>query len=257
MGQQWIDQTFLNSRHLDRCKTWEDKLKKMIALTEDLGIVVLRNGIVGDNTRKPLSVREFRGFVLTDTYAPFIFLNGKDAKAAQMFTLIHEIAHLWLGKSALPDTTMVPAPHKHLEKFCNQVAADFLVPEERFRHAWKKPGNVEEKVDRIAREFKVSKLVVLIRAFNLRLLSWSKQKVYWQKEMELCKQQSKKDEENGGGDYYHTKRYRVSDRFSRAVIANTFEDRTSYRDAFSLLGIKNGDMLKKYAEHLEKNEPDI
>ncbi|TXK89688.1 ImmA/IrrE family metallo-endopeptidase, partial [Parageobacillus sp. SY1] len=75
--------------------TWQEALRNLIRKTEDIGIIVVINGVVGNNTHRKLDVAEFRGFVLIDDYAPLIFINGRAGKGAQMFTLVHELAHIW------------------------------------------------------------------------------------------------------------------------------------------------------------------
>ena len=108
--------------------TWEDALRALRTAAEEAGILIVSNGIVGNNTHRKLDVREFRGFVLSDDYAPLIFINSVDVKAAQMFTIAHELAHVWIGKGAAFDLRDLRPANDAAEQFCNAVAAEFLVP---------------------------------------------------------------------------------------------------------------------------------
>src|SRR6185369_8679624 len=95
---------------------------------EALGVLIVVNGVVGNNTTRKLSPSEFRGFALCDAHAPFIFINGSDAKSAQMFTFAHELAHLWLGQDGVSNLTDLQPGTADIERHCNATAAEFLIP---------------------------------------------------------------------------------------------------------------------------------
>lgn len=213
--------------------TWAEALRAFIQLAEDLGVLVMVSGIVGNNTHRKLDPEEFRGFALVDDYAPLVFVNGADTKAAQMFTLAHELVHIWSGRSGVVDTDVSAAPRTGEERWCNQVAAELLVPIEEFRAEMTMRGTVRSELDRLARIFKVSTLVILRRMSDAGALTGDR---YWTEyNAEVMRLQSIARE--SGGNFYLTQPVRNSRRFTRALIADTLEGNTLYRDAFRMLGI--------------------
>lgn len=224
---------------------WEQALGFMFDHCEEEGVLVLRSGVADGNTHRPLLVEEFRGFALTDAYAPLIFINSKDSRAAQMFTLVHELVHLWLGVSGISNLEQTYAPEKRVEQFCNQVAAEVLVPRADLLAALDKVGT---DMNALRRWFKVSSLVILRRLKDLKVLDAGAFSKLYQKEEEAFLQ--KRAKQKGGGDYYATQRVRVSPRLAKALIGSALEGTTSYREAHSLLGIKKTETFNQFAREL-------
>ncbi|MFQ5472095.1 MAG: ImmA/IrrE family metallo-endopeptidase, partial [Dehalococcoidia bacterium] len=144
-------------------RTWTDALGRFIEQADHLGILVMVSGVVGSNNRRRLDPQEFRGFALADPLAPLVFINGADTRAGQMFTLAHELAHLWVGESALTDIEPRSAPSDAVENWCNRVAAELLVPLAVVRQEYRRNAPLRKELDRLARRFKVSTLVILRR----------------------------------------------------------------------------------------------
>ncbi len=136
-----IDLDLEERRTLSR---WTEALRRLLERVDKLGILVMVTGTVGSNNQRRLDPAEFRGFSLTDDLAPLICINGRDTKAAQMFTLAHELVHLWLGQSALSDSRMDRSPSHEMEVWCNRVAAEILVPITAIREAYPIGGDLLE-----------------------------------------------------------------------------------------------------------------
>ncbi|MFD5725893.1 ImmA/IrrE family metallo-endopeptidase [Streptomyces sp. NPDC058368] len=216
----------------------EDAQRKLIDRIEDTGVLVMVSGIVGSDTHRKLKAEEFRGFALVDPLAPLIFVNGADTKAAQLFTMVHELAHVWLGESALSDAAMARRSDHDEELWCNKVAAEVLVPLVAIRSDYRGVLNRAE-LDRLARLYRVSTLVVLKRLHDAHFLSWGDyQERYTEEQARIMAILTAKKAEGGGGNYYNTHPLRLSRQFARAVIADTIEGKTPYREAYQLLGTK-------------------
>lgn len=224
---------------------WEAALRELSGAAEQAGILTASDGVVGNNTSRKLDVKEFRGFVLCDEFAPLIFINASDAKAAQMFTLAHELAHLWLGRGGVFSLTQMQPAKNAVEQFCNRVAAEFLVPTRDLQEAWSAAKPPAPHFQTLARRFKVSPLVIARRALDLGLI---KKEFFFAYYNALMEEQNKKS--GGGGDFYLTQNGRLGRRFAEAVFRSAKEGRLLYRDAYQLTGLY-GATFDQYAKRFE------
>jgi Zn-dependent peptidase ImmA (M78 family) len=233
----------------ERGPSWGETLRLLIDRAEDAGILLMVNGVVGNNTHRKLDPEEFRGFVLVDPLAPVIFINGADTKAAQLFTLVHELAHLWLGEPGVDDANLTTAPTSQTERWCNAVAAEVLVPLATVRDEFDEHQPLTAELERLARRYKVSTLVVLRRLYDAQLAGdWGTYRSAY--DAELRRVLEFLTTAGSGGNFYNTQPLRVSRRFSRAVISSTLEGQTLYNEAFQLLGFKSTATFHQLAEQL-------
>lgn len=224
--------------------TFEETLAFITHKIESIGIFINFNGIVENNTHRPISVDECRGFVLVNEFAPFMFINAADAKAAQLFTIVHELAHIWLGESAgFENQNLLPASDP-VELLCDAVAAEFLVPSSSLIDIWQdKPS-----IDYARRIFKVSPIVIARRAMDLGLISRSDFFVFYNGYIESFK--NKKANQGSGGDFYATTRKRLSVSFATYVNQAVKQNKLLHRDAYKITGLKGDTYQKFVTQHL-------
>lgn len=218
--------------------SWEDYFKLLVERIEEFGILVMRQGDLGHYTR-PLSVSEFRGFAIYDPIAPVIFINQADAPSARLFTLIHEIAHIWIGQSGISDAK--PTTQREEEILCNAVAAEFLVPEVEYRQLWQELEEWKDNLPALKNHFHVSGWVIARRAQSLRLITLEQYQQY----IEDMRQRHRSRERNAGGpNYYVTKKTQISPLFAKTLVRETLSGRVLLREAGRLLNIKPHNISK-------------
>ena len=226
------------------CATWADALRLFILQADAACVLVMVSGVVMSNNRRRLDPTEFRGFTLCDPLAPLVFVNGADAKAAQMFTLAHELAHLWLGASALTNSEVAPRPgFRREEVWCNAVAAELLVPLAALRAELREAEALPQALARLARAFKVSTLVILRRLLDADWLDRSRFDAAWAQESARLRTLAQRGSD--GGDFYRTTLSRVSRRFAHALVVSTLEGQTLYRDAYRMLGVSKAETFNR------------
>ncbi len=232
----------LTTEDRSKSKGWEDYLRFLVDRAEDAGVLVMRTGAVGSNTRRSLDVEEFRGFALVDELAPLVFVNTQDVLPAQVFTLVHELAHLAI---AVEGVSNAPVAKKHdlrlraEEELCNRAAAELLLPEAEFSAAWDEGAKLATNAQELARRFKVSRLVVARRAFDAGLVT---ARAYWpfvRRQLEDAQAKKQEQRESKGGPSFFTMvKVKNGKLFTATVVRAVRAGELLYRDAARLLGIK-------------------
>ncbi len=224
-------------------RTWQEAQDHIILHIEDKGIITVFNGVVENNGRRKIPVDECRGFVLVDEMAPFMFINNADWKSAQMFTIVHELAHIWTGHSAGFDFRKLQPADDPIEKLCNQVAAEFLVPENSFNEVW----NHNPSISYASRFFKVSEIVVARRALDTGNLT--KRQFFAFYEESSNREFAKKATQSSGGDFYATTKKRLSLTFASHINNAVKSGKLLYRDAYKLTSLKGDTFQNFFSKH--------
>jgi Zn-dependent peptidase ImmA (M78 family) len=229
---------------------WTEALRAIIRKVEEAGIMVMSNGVVDNNTSRKLNPEEFRGFVLVDDYAPLVFLNGADGKAARMFTLSHELAHIWLGVSAAFDLRELQPASNETELACNRIAAEFLVPSLTLKEVWPNFAGKENKYQLLARRFKVSEIVVARRLLDLFFIERDEFFRFYSEWLgsEARKAKKAKDDESKG-DFYANQNARIGHRFGDLLTRSVQAGSTLYSEAWRLTGLKKN-TFQEYAQKI-------
>jgi Zn-dependent peptidase ImmA (M78 family)/DNA-binding XRE family transcriptional regulator len=213
-------------------RSWETYYRELIEAAERVGVLVMRSGIVGNNTHRKLDVGEFRGFAISHPLAPVVFINSSDAPSARLFTLMHELAHIWLGSSGISNAA--PGNTRREEIACNAIAGEFLAPSSVFAQLWATASqDLPARVAELAQCFHVSRLVVIRRALDMGLVDRDTYTAFYRAELEAFRAAG-----GGGGSFYRNAGAKNSGRFARAVIAEAFSGRLLLRDAGRLLGVQ-------------------
>ena len=225
-------------------------MQSLVDRIEEIGVLVMTSGVVGNNSRRPLDAGEFRGFALSDGHAPIVFVNGRDAEDAQMFTLVRGLAHVWFGSSGVTNMGLEAgeglAPE---EVWCGDVAAELLAPEDKLRSRFADAVEVRASVSGLARTFGVSERVILIGLLGTGLIDQDR----FESESAVAQSgmpRARNGKGAGGGGFHRILAKRVGRRFGSAVVSSTIEGRTLHRHALRLLGISSVEALMEFGRHL-------
>ncbi len=227
----------INEDMRQKATSWEGFLVLLVRQAEQAGILVLRSGVVGNNNLRKLSVAEFQGFAISDDLAPLVFINGQDWKAAQVFTLAHELAHLWIGESGISNLDYRKRSSQHqnrIERLCDQVAVEVLVPNQDFISRWQVETPIDENLQALAKRYRVSQFVILRRALENEQLTDTQ---YWDHYDQL-RAKVKGKGPPGGGNFYANLLARNSSTLTLALLSAARVGRVPYRDAARLLNVR-------------------
>ena len=229
----------LNESWASKFMTWNAAQDHLIEQIEDKGIITVFNGVVENNGYRKIPIEECRGFVLVDKVAPFMFINNADSKAAQMFTIVHELAHIWTGHSAGFDFRKLQPADDANERLCDRIAAEFLVPKTEFNKFWVQRNSIKDA----ASYFKVSEIVIARRALDTGKIS--KRDFFAFYDEYIHREFVKKEQQSSGGDFYATTRKRLSLTFATHIFNAVSSGDLLYRDAYKLTSLK-GDTFQTF-----------
>ena len=224
-------------------RTWQEAQDHLVLHIEDKGIITVFNGVVENNGFRKIPVDECRGFVLVNEMAPFMFINNADWKSAQMFTIVHELAHIWTGHSAGFDFRKLQPADDPIEILCDKVAAEFLVPENSFNEVW----NHNPSIPYASRYFKVSEIVIARRALDTGKLTKGQFFAFYEEYSN--REFAKKEQQSSGGDFYATTKKRLSLTFASHINNAVKSGNLLYRDAYKLTSLKGDTFQNFFSKH--------
>lgn len=232
----------------DGFKTQYLQFKFLRKIIESKGILVMMNGIVGDNTHRVLDIEEFRAFALNDNYSPLIFINRNDTFGGMIFSIVHEFYHLIIDKNN--DDILLEDDTIENERKINSFTAEFLVPSNILSQVFEPEGDLFREVDRLADSFNVSTSVIAIRLYKLGLIDVEMQnKIIRDAKYYFNLSKNQRENQQTGGNYYNTKASRISSRFYISVIHQAETGKIQYTEAFRLLNLK-GKTYDRFKSHV-------
>lgn len=208
----------------------ENPIKEWIDAAEKNGIFISRTSFI--HSRLKLDSEELQGFAIADKHAPFVFVNSDDWNAPQLFTLVHELAHIWIAETGISNEVEPELKNKDkfnpIELFCNEVAANALMPKEIVFNFGTSSFQSSKDVFKAAKLLGVSSFALLVRALNLDIISTSNyQKLKRQADIDFAdylkreaeKKAKQKEKENPGGpNYFLLQLNRNSRLFTQTVL---------------------------------------
>lgn len=206
---------------------------------EHTGVYVYAGSYYANSTNRSFEVKEFRGFVLSDKYAPVIFLNTNDAFSAQLFTLAHEFAHLLFDETGVDDVAL-GFSDKNSESKCDAVAAEFLVPAAMVHEVFDQMG-IDDALEELGKIAKVSDAVCLRRARDLGRITWSefndRYQLYSAKLADVLGKKKYRKSSGDGPGFYTMQKNHLGGLFPETIYTALQSEYLLYSDAYRLTGM--------------------
>lgn len=241
----------LNYEVRNRIGSWTDQRKRLLNAFEALGGLTVVTSMVENNTHRPLDVDEFRGFSLIDDIAPLVFVNARQTINGQLFTLAHELAHIWKGIGGISDEDLRYEPQSEVERWCNHVASEFLIPAADLseRHEEVASLRLTDQIERLASDYRCGTLVVLQALRRDRLYEFEDFQADYEAEVRRLRT-FERTESGPGGQFIYNQPFRIGTRLSRALISDAMAGRTRFTDAARLMSFKSMKNFDSYASYL-------
>ena len=220
--------------------------------TIDAHIWLMQTGMVDSNTSRKILPTISRGLALKSPYYPVIWVNSGLQDAPKIFTLAHELAHIWIGAEGVSDLDEEAQSEHEIETLCDQVASEILVPEHLLENLWDKTQNPEHNVERLHEYFGVSRFVVARKSLHADIIDRASYAHLNQKLRDDVHnfEGEKMPAKEGGVNFYNGLIARNGRQFTEAVISETEGNNLLIRDACLLLGLNSPSTLDSLSKHL-------
>ncbi|MEL4356458.1 MULTISPECIES: ImmA/IrrE family metallo-endopeptidase [unclassified Luteococcus] len=236
-----------------RFRTMDEARAHLVASFEGLGGLVVLNSMVANNTQRMLDLEEFRGFTLHSLYAPLVFVNSHDTKNGQVFSLLHEFAHVWRGESGVSQGgDPLHNRSTDTERWCDAVAAEVAVPTKDLERSFSGSADLTAELDRLAGRYRCSTLVILLKLKEAELIPTGGFAQVYAEELDRLIHLAGQAPPGGGGDFYNNQPYRIGRTLSRAIVRDARRGGTSMTEALRLLAFGRIGMFDSYARRLEE-----
>lgn len=206
----------------------DNPIKEWIDKAEAKGIFISRTSFI--HSRLKLDSEEIQGFAIADQYAPFVFINSEDWAAPQLFTLVHELAHIWIAETGISNEIEQEVVNRNkihpVELFCNEIAANALIPKTEINNIVSTSFRSSKEIFRASKAFGVSSFAIIVRALNLKLILMDEyQKLKKEINNDFAdfvereeQKKIKQKEKSGGPNYFLLQLNRNSRLFTQTVL---------------------------------------